>query len=83
MNSSAIWTPTLPEAGSYYVYVWYSGSSSYDRDTNADYTVNHAGGSETIVIDQNQGSGDWVSLGVFSFNAGTGGNVKFVLVEPA
>ena len=77
LSSSATWTPTLPEAGSYAVYVWYTGSS-YDRDTNADYTVNHAGGSETIVIDQNQGSGEWILLGLFSFNAGSSGNVTLL-----
>ena len=78
LGSSATWTPALPEAGSYEVYVWYSGSSAYDRDTNADYTVNHAGGSENIVIDQNQGSGEWVLLGLFSFNAGSSGNVTLL-----
>ena len=75
LGNSATWTPTLAEAGSYAVYVWYTGSNQYDRDTNADYTVNHAGGSKTIVIDQNQGSGEWVMLGLFSFNAGSSGNV--------
>ncbi len=78
LNSSATWTPTLPEAGSYQVYVWYSGSSSHSRDTDADYTVNYAGGSETIVIDQSQGSGDWVLLGLFPFNAGSDGNVTLL-----
>ncbi|MFC2073561.1 LamG-like jellyroll fold domain-containing protein, partial [Campylobacterota bacterium] len=75
LNSSATWRPVLPEAGSYYVYVWYSGSSSHSRDPEAEYTVNHAGGSETIVIDQSQGSGDWVLLGDFSFDVGSSGNV--------
>ena len=74
LNSSATWTPTLPEAGLYDVYVWYTGST-YNRDTDASYTVNYAGGSETIGIDQNQGSGDWVLLGTFTFNAGISGNV--------
>ena len=79
-GNSATWVPDLTTAGSYHVYVWYTGASlaSYPRDTSADYTVNHAGGSQTIEIDQDQGSGAWVSLGVFSFNAGTGGNVTLV-----
>ncbi len=77
INARAIWTPVLAEAGSYEVYVWYAGST-YSRDTNADYTVNYSGGSETIVIDQNEGSGDWVSLGVFSLNAGSSANVTLV-----
>ncbi|WP_345974393.1 immunoglobulin-like domain-containing protein [Sulfurimonas sp. HSL3-7] len=78
IGSSATWTPVLPEADYYEVYVWYTGSTVYDRDTDASYTVNHAGGSTPIGIDQNQGSGDWVLLGTFSFNAGTSGNVTLV-----
>ncbi len=74
-GSSAAWTPTLPKAGSYTVYAWYAGGSSYDRDTRADYTVKHAGGSKTIVINQNRGSGKWILLGRFSFNAGSSGTV--------
>ncbi len=64
-DDSATWNPTLSVEGSYEVYVWCSGSSYGNRNTSADYTVNHAGGSQTITIDQDQGSGNWVSLGIF------------------
>ncbi len=77
-NNSATWAPVLPETGSYEVYVWYSGSTSYARDPSVAYTVTHALGADTIAIDQDQGSGAWVSLGVFNFNAGTGANITLV-----
>jgi len=78
LNSSATWTPALPDAGLYEVYVWYSGSIHGNRDTQAQYTVNYSGGSQTVSINQNQGSGAWVSLGVFKFDAGNSSNVTLL-----
>ena len=78
VDSSATWTPILIESGIYEVYVWYSGSEYGNRDTSADYTVNYAGGSETIMVNQDQGSGSWLLIGTFSFNAGSNGNVTLV-----
>ena len=75
LGSTATWSPNLARAGEYEVFVWYSGSRYGNRDTGAEYTVNHAQGSETVIVNQDQGSGAWVSLGMFSFDAGTAGNV--------
>ena len=60
------------------MYVWYSGSEYGNRDPQADYTVNYAGGSETVIVDQDQGSGAWVLLGSYFFNAGSSANVTLV-----
>ena len=69
-------TPTLlfEEATDYEVFVWYSAERPtggyYNSDSMAMYTVHHAGGvSDPIIIDQNVGSGTWVSLGFFPFTA--------------
>ncbi len=78
VGSSTTWRPNMPETGSYEVHVWYSGSQYGNRDTSADYTVNYAGDSQTIAVDQDQGSGAWVTLGTFFFNAGNNGNVTLV-----
>ncbi|MEV4348791.1 DNRLRE domain-containing protein [Actinoplanes sp. NPDC049596] len=65
------WVPRVTEAGGYEVQVHYVPGSN--RATNAPYTVYHAGGSTTKIVNQTTGSGNgaWVSLGSFQFNAGT------------
>ena len=53
---------------------WVSGSN---RSTAVPYTINHTPVAPTTVanVDQRQNGGQWVSLGTYSFNGGTGGNV--------
>ncbi|WP_433729783.1 DNRLRE domain-containing protein [Actinoplanes sp. CA-051413] len=65
------WVPRVTEAGQYDVQVHYVPGA--DRATNAPYTVFHTGGSTVKTVNQTTGSGSgaWVSLGEFSFNAGT------------
>ncbi|MEU8609253.1 DNRLRE domain-containing protein [Actinoplanes sp. NPDC048791] len=65
------WVPRVTEAGKYDVQVHYVPGA--DRATNAPYTVFHTGGSTVKTVNQTTGSGSgaWVSLGEFSFNAGT------------
>ena len=73
VNYTATWTPNLPVDGTYDVSVWYVDDTN--RLTAVPYTINHAGGSDTVYRDQRAGGGQWVSLGTYTFNAGTGGNV--------
>jgi hypothetical protein len=63
----ATWTPNLPSAGTYGVYV-YVPNSSYASTTFAYYGVVHNGTTEYRSINQNSTSG-WVYLGDFYFNA--------------
>ncbi|MFG1605155.1 DNRLRE domain-containing protein [Actinoplanes sp. NPDC049265] len=65
------WVPRVTEAGSYEVFTHYVPGS--DRSTKTPYTVFHAGGSTKVDVNQTTGSGNgaWVSLGRFTFNAGT------------
>jgi hypothetical protein len=72
-TSTAIWTPDLPATASYDVSVWYPDGA--DRASDARYTVNYSGGSQTFLINQQSGGGQWNTLGTFLFNAGTAGNV--------
>jgi anthranilate/para-aminobenzoate synthase component II len=63
------WTMTSQPAGTYEVYMWWSGWSS--RATNVPVTIVHRDGSNTINVNQLQNAGKWNSLGQFYFN-GTG-----------
>ncbi len=68
------WRPNLPSSGSYEVAVWYPPSSN--RPNNARYTVYYDGGTQTVTVDQTLNASTWVSLGTFTFAAGTGGYVQ-------
>ena len=72
----ARWTPDLPEAGEYAVYVSYAPGP--DRTDRARYTVRHAGGETVFFVNQQMGAGTWVYLGTFAFEAGTAGRVELV-----
>lgn len=72
----ARWTPTIPATAQYDVFVYMpSYTHSMAITTRARYVVTHAGGVSTVVLDQNLNLCSWVSLGRFTFNAGTSGNV--------
>lgn len=73
VNSTARWTPNLPQAGTYNVYVWYPYNTS--SATNAKYTVTYSGGSADVYKNQTQNAGQWNLLGTYNFTAGTTGNV--------
>lgn len=68
-RSYATWTPGVPVAGEYAVYVSYQslpGSSQF-----AEYTVNYAGGSSKFRVNQKMGGGTWIYLGTFYFAKGS------------
>jgi hypothetical protein len=65
-TATATWVAELTDgAGAYKVFVWYPIYS--DLATNAEYIINHANGSETVLVDQSVNGGDWVSIGTFEF----------------
>ncbi len=70
----AKWTPNLPSAGSYEIFMrWTSGSTRPDA---APVHIAHAGGTDTSkTVNQTVNNGVWVSLGTYTFNAGTGSSV--------
>jgi hypothetical protein len=71
--NTATWTPFILETGCYNVYARWAAHSN--RATDAPYTINYDGGSETIDIDQRRYGGQWVLLGTYPFAAGTSGSV--------
>lgn len=72
-----VWRPNVPENGRYRIDVrvpyCYTGRS---ETGGAVYTINHAGGTSTVTVDQNTNVGLWITLGEFDLNAGTGNSVR-------
>ncbi len=67
------WRPNLPSAGLWQVSIYYPQGTN--RAPDAPFTVQHAGGSTTYLVDQQHNGGQWNVLGTFQFNAGTSGRV--------
>ncbi|WP_368050696.1 glycoside hydrolase domain-containing protein [Micromonospora sp. C28SCA-DRY-2] len=63
----------LPETGSYQVEVWYPADAGYNDSTP--YLVAATAGNQTVRVNQRQGGGQWVSLGVFTLAGGDGDKV--------
>ena len=68
------WRPNLPTAGNYEVYAWWPEGSN--RCPQAPYIIYYNGGSANIKVNQQASGGQWNSLGIYPFAAGTTGNVK-------
>ena len=66
--SIATWTPEIPQAGQYAVYVSYKSLPKSTDD--ALYTVHHKGGKTQFKVNQQMGGGTWIYLGTFSFDKG-------------
>lgn len=66
-------TPTLVESKNYEVFVWWTSHSN--RASNVPIDIISSNGTTTVVVDQKTDGGQWVSLGVFPFTAGTTGSV--------
>ena len=69
-ESSVEWIPEIPSDGQYAVYVSYQTLPNSADD--ALYTVYHKGGETQFKVNQQMGSGTWIYLGTFGFDAGKG-----------
>lgn len=74
VNNYAQYTPNLPEAGEYAVYVSYKSLPKSNQQ--AEYTVVHKGIKTTYHVNQQMGGGTWIYLGTFDF--GTDVNSNYV-----
>jgi O-glycosyl hydrolase len=69
------WTPSLPEAGRYAVYYRLPDGQT-NRAPDARFEVTSTTGTQVVRVDERQASnGEWMSLGMFTFAAGTSGYV--------
>lgn len=70
------WTPNVPAAGAYDVYVWWSANSV--RSTSVPFSVVHSAGAKTNLYNEQQGGGKWVLHGRYTFAAGMAGYAEVV-----
>lgn len=73
-SASASFTPSLPSAGRYPVYVWYTQGAN--RASDALYRVHHAGGVSEVRVNQQAFGNHWAFLGEWAFLAGSQGKVE-------
>ena len=66
-------TPALPIAGVYQVFARWTAASN--RDKNVPIDVTSTSGTTTVMVNQQLNNNSWVSLGSYSFTAGTAGSV--------
>lgn len=69
VSDMANWNFNIPTADNYEVYVWYSQGTN--RSPAAPYRVYYSGGVAPVPVNQQQGGGQWNTLGTWSFAAGT------------
>ena len=62
------WTPNIPAAGAFDVYVRWTSATS--RATAVPFRIVHSGGTTTKSFNQQTGGGAWVLHGRYSFSAG-------------
>jgi N-acetylmuramoyl-L-alanine amidase len=67
-SALARWTPNIPEAGDYAVYVSYAADAQ--RSPRAHYRVHYWGGMQDVFINQRMAGNMWVYLGTFRFARG-------------
>ena len=67
------WTPSIPSAGNYDVYIWWSAHRN--RATSVPFTVCHAAACATVNMNQQQNGGRWNLHGRYNFAAGSAGYV--------
>jgi hypothetical protein len=77
VGSTATWTPDLAGPAEYRVEVWFPTNPT--TTTSATYTVRHAEGDTSVVVNQRTAGGAWVTLGTWSFAAGTEGWVRLTV----
>ena len=77
--STITWTPYIPQAGEYAIYVSYQTfANSTDK---ALYQVFHKGTITQFEVNQQIGGGTWVYLGTFRFDEGFNNDSKVVLTN--
>lgn len=77
--ATATWTPRIPKAGRYAVYVSYPSRPNSVQD--ARYAVYHKGGRTLFRVNQQMGGGTWVYLGTFDFDEGSNRHGRVVLTN--
>jgi poly(3-hydroxybutyrate) depolymerase len=72
-GTSFTFTPDLPRAGTYRLYIWYTGGT--DRDKAVPVTISANGTQTLLFVDQRTKAGQWVALGTYACASGTGNSI--------
>jgi RHS repeat-associated protein len=64
-SPTAIWTPH--QSGEYQIYANWTAHAN--RASNAKYTIQHTGGSDTLTVNQQQNGGQWQLLGSYQLDS--------------
>jgi N-acetylmuramoyl-L-alanine amidase len=80
-TTSATFTPNIPVAGRYAVYVWYRPSGGGTTTADARITINHTGGSTVWTQNQTQDGYTWKYIGTYYFNAGSNPSQGSVVIS--
>jgi len=67
-GDTATWTLPLPAGGVWEILEWHNGNET--RSDRAPFTISHFDGETTVLVNQQQDSGRWLSLGRFAFDRG-------------
>jgi hypothetical protein len=80
-NKSITFTPNLPNAGRYGIYLWWEDDTTYSNQVPVDVIT--ASGTTTITVNQRKNGGKWVSLGNYQLGSGTATSVRIRNAVPA
>lgn len=82
-TATATFTPTIPEDGYYYVYVWFTSHSSGStyNTTDAKININHTGGTTQWVQNMQQDKSTWKCVGQYYFDAGYSASKGSVVIS--
>lgn len=72
-TKSVTFTPNLPVTADYEIFGKWTAASN--RATNVPVSIQYAGGTANLTVNQQTNNGAWVSLGTYPFNAGISGSV--------
>jgi hypothetical protein len=64
----------LPAAGRYEVFAYIPREHATTRHVS--YQVNYSGGQQDVIVDQSPYFDQWVSLGIYAFEAGNAGFLR-------
>jgi hypothetical protein len=73
-TKSVTFTPNLPVSGQYQVAIRYTAGTN--RATTVPVDITSTLGTNTVNVNQRLNNNQWVSLGTYTFNAGTSGSVQ-------
>jgi hypothetical protein len=79
-TATATWTIPVTKPGLYPVFAWFRASSN--RTPQANYRVEHTGGTSTVVVDQTRDNLTWAHLGNFWFDPAAPARITLSNLSP-